>query len=213
MVPVDISECTESSDNQDSEQLTPSWTSCDLIPESPATALDFLNLTCQIYALVNLQNWVCPVFQRNHILHHLSTNTSIKTSGSNFLVGLTQKKSVTKDVHLQITEGEQKYTQVLLATSALTQAVGIHPLHIVQPTTLGLYGDFCVPNIGFPSSAFSRKKKKSFTAINQLDCYWCLGWSYTNTRKSWKRGFKWITLDIFMLLTFLCCVLLFRVVS
>jgi len=162
MVPVDISECTESSDNQDSEQLTPSWTSCDLIPESPATALDFLNLTCQIYALVNLQNWVCPVFQRNHILHHLSTNTSIKTSGSNFLVGLTQKKSVTKDVHLQITEGEQKYTQVLLATSALTQAVGIHPLHIVQPTTLGLYRDFCVPNIGFPSSAFSRKKKKIF---------------------------------------------------
>ena len=74
-------------------------------------------------------------------------------------MGLTQKKSVTKDVHLQITEGEQKYTQVLLATSALTQAVGIHPLHIVQPTTLGLYRDFYVPNIGFPSSAFLLKKK------------------------------------------------------
>lgn len=53
-----------------------SWTSCNVIPESPATALDFLNLTCQIYALVNLQHWVCPVFQINHILHHLSTNTS-----------------------------------------------------------------------------------------------------------------------------------------
>ena len=32
------------------------------------------------------------------------------------------------------------------------------------------------------------KKKISFTTINQLDCYWCLGWSYINTRRSWKRG-------------------------
>ena len=34
----------------------------------------------------------------------------------------------------------------------------------------------------------SHGKNQSFTAINQLDCYWCLGWSYANTRRSWKRG-------------------------
>lgn len=66
------------------------------------------------------------MFERNRILYHLPTNTSTRTNGNNFLEGLAQKKPVTKEVHLQMIEREQKYTQVLCVTSAFIHGMGIH---------------------------------------------------------------------------------------
>ena len=164
IVHLDNSECTASSDKEDSEQLKPSWTS--MWPHSRilscctwVSELDFLNICFGKSTEQSLSSVGKKSYSVSFTYKHIYQN-----QWEQFPRGISTKETCYKGCTFA---NDWKRTKIHPSSVCYLcphpqyghsqSGLIFHPFDIVQPTSLGLHRGFCLPNTWLPSSAVSWK--------------------------------------------------------